>query len=266
MGANVSGLKKKTTSRNASGLTRNSQNYKAPSPVATRKQQGGTCWFHAAVNGLLMSVFARKIIKQRIKENKISSNYIGGTSCFSRKVSKETLWEYMAHRLKSETINSRIKNKNVIIQSGIRKHPPLFKSKSKTVDGGTIRDIDIVYSKLFGNDFSYLKEKRKTTFVIYDASADKTVHETINHLGTNYVLSHSYITLYSANDSIAHAVAGYRNKRSQYKVFDSRHTEPRNHNWHNINQRIQLLRLNKRFGKVVDIICIYINPLSLPSN
>lgn len=202
--------------------------------VATRVQQGGTCWFHAIVNGLIMSYRSRKYLKQSINSKGITNNNLGVGGC-PRTI--DGFWKYIAYRLKEpKTISPRIRNVNVIKASGARRRvanplgfiPRRGNTKSNytrrialsrsSVTGGTISDLYNIYTKLFGKDFS--NNTRSTPiFVIRKGNDFQKV--ILNNKGVEYALSHSYIALNGRGGLFGHAIAGYISRNNAYRIFDS---------------------------------------------
>jgi hypothetical protein len=208
--------------------------------VATREQQGGTCWFHAIMNGLLMSQRPRHYLRQLLKDKGINTNLI--SNACPRTI--DGFWRYIAYRLKGpRTISPRIRNVNVIKASGARRRfanplgfiPRKGNTKSNytrriaisrsSVTGGTISDLYNIYKKLFGSDFSYKNSNTKSTpaFIMKKGNDLDTFTK---HNGTWYYLSHAYIKLKGKGGFWGHVVSGYINSHDNYKMFDSNRSDP----------------------------------------
>ena len=205
--------------------------------VATRPQEGGTCWFHAIINGLLMSWRTRKMLKEKIKELGINnSNILPAGICPSKKYNK--FWQYIAHRLSGPgKVNRKYKNYNVIknIKARRRTINPIgmiprfgntkteymkrFLKSRSGVTGGTFTDLLNIYEKMFGNDFSYKNYGKKKSSLLVKNGPNLT--PSVIHDGEEYAISHSYIAISAMNGLIGHAVCGYVSRVGTYRIFDS---------------------------------------------
>lgn len=210
--------------------------------IRMRKQQGGTCWFHALINGLIMSYVCRKVIKKRL-EQELNSNNMGlrglfgeEEACLSKSASPSMFWKYIAHRLGGRgRVNYNYRNANVIRNmklrsSGITKLVPK-PSKTPYIQrvasawpvvhgGGLMPDITNLYSKLFPGDFKVGFNGTSTpTFII--STIDTRFNEYVNHNGAMYRLSHANIILRPRVPIAGHAIAGYVTRNGKYNVYDS---------------------------------------------
>lgn len=208
--------------------------------VRTRPQQGGTCWFHGIINGLLMSPRSRKILEQRIPPASANTSVTANTNtCPSRSASSRYFWNYIRHRLSGRgRVNARYVNKNVIKNLGLRKrgvfpnfsamiprptntrrtYTKRFLGSLPFVHGGAFSDLHTVYDKLFPGDWSMYSKNRPTTFVV--KKEPETFHEIISHAGHLYNLSHSFIQAYIPGIA-GHVMAGYVSRAGNYVIFDS---------------------------------------------
>lgn len=209
--------------------------------VLTHKQKGGTCWFHAALNGLLMSWKSRRILEQSMQ---IVNTNIGGRSifndgntCLPKRASSQLFWNYIAHRLGSRkgNVNARYVNANIIRNIGLRRKRfpdvlgivPRFTNTKRSyvrrlmssrhgVFGGVFSDMINLYDKLFHGDFSMKSENKQTSFVI---EKGRNFDKMIFHAGKRYELSHSYLQISGPFEG--HVMAGYLSRVGNYNVFDS---------------------------------------------
>ena len=205
--------------------------------VATRNQQGGTCWFHAIINGLVMSHRCRKYLRTMIKDRGLSpsKNSFGSSGACPRTI--EGFWKYIAYRLKGPgSISPRIRNVNAIKAAGLRRNVanpfgfiPRFGNtlsnykrralaSRSSVTGGTISDLYNLYKKLFGGN------KKNPVFIVRKGNDFPTNLD-------NYTLSHAYIQLNGKGGFWGHAIAGFINRFGYYKVFDSNNSR-RTIDWH----------------------------------
>jgi hypothetical protein len=244
----------------------------SPSPglnVATRHQQGGTCWFHAIVNGLIMSAVSRKYLLRLLRERGFSPS----KSALSSGACPRTIdgfWKYIAYRLKGpKSISPRIRNVNAIKAAGLRRNKfanpmgfiPRIKNTMSTyrrralasrtsVTGGTISDLYNLYKKLFGSDFSYRNgnsNKKNPAFMIVKGDSfpvfKKTKDEYI------YKLSHAYIQMTGLGGFWGHAITGFINSRGNFKLYDSNNAEETiDWDWNNSNNKNMLDEFNKWYG------------------
>lgn len=247
-------------------MNRNSPN------VLRRPQQGGTCWFHGIINGLLMSWKARHLLEKRIA---IVETNIGGRSlfsqnspCLSRNASGNLFWSYISHRLSGKgKVNARYANSNVIRNLGIRRKnspnvrsmiPRLnntkrsfmrrFVSARTSVFGGTFSDLLNVYDKLFPGEVSMMSDNLPTTFVI---KKGKNFANPINHAGKMYSLSHAFIQVMTPGSLAGHVLTGYISRLGNYNLYDSGYdVNFTSFSWYNENSDkyiIQWIRENYHF-------------------
>jgi hypothetical protein len=230
--------------------------------VAFRKQQGGTCWFHAIMNGLLMSYMPRKYLREMIKQKGISNNSFTMNSC-PRTI--DGFWKYIAYRLKGAgNINARVRNVNVIKAVGARRkfaNPLGFiprrgntvssytkrvaKSRS-SVTGGSISDLYNIYTKLFANDFSYRKNSSTPKFFLRKGNDFEPYFK---YNGEWYYISHAYIQVSGRGGFWGHAIAGYKTMRGTYKISDSNLEAPYDFNWRvSENDKILIDWMNEVYG------------------
>lgn len=188
--------------------------------VKGHKQTGGTCWFHAAINGLLYSPVALKVLKNRLRfvsRGERLTN-IGGRSIFSpnsasvcpsKKASDAFFWDYIRERLNGGRRRMNVSNRNVIMSSGLR--------KNSNVRGGNFMDMYILYRKLFPGD-------SKVSFIgpatpVFVFKHGKRFDRVVIHRGAEYTLSHAYITMTGPRS--VHIVTGFIDKNGTPKIYDS---------------------------------------------
>ena len=171
--------------------------------VKRHKQKGGTCWFHAIINGLLMSPIARKVLIHKLKFvshgerlTNIQGRSIFGNSCPTKQARSALFWDYIRERLRGGRVPMNVQNRNIIISSGLR---------NNSVRGGKFMDMYALYKKLFPGDYKISFIGPQTPTFVFKHG--KTFDRTVIHRGVKYVLSHSYITLTGPNS--VHIVAGF---------------------------------------------------------
>ena len=252
-GVRMSNIFKKSTRRAIKGLISpkpvqpRSPKERTNSPnVRTRTQQGGTCWFHAIINGLLMSWKSRRVLESRIP---LVNTNVGGRSLFSssnspssfcpsRRASGQMFWRYIDHRLSGKgPVSPRYTNKNVIKNLGLRRktvpnvvsmiprttnnkrtYMRRFMSARSSVMGGTFSDLLNVYDKLFPGEVSMASENKPTTFVIKKGNDFEKYPK---HAGHEYDLSHGYIQVMLPGRLAGHAMTGYISRLGNFNLFDS---------------------------------------------
>ena len=185
--------------------------------VRYRKQQGETCWFHAIVNGLVMSKRPREIMTS-LSNNVPDDNRRNYNFCPMRNASRDVFWRYIKHRISSYgRINNSYRNVNVIKSSGVRGLAHRMKSLFKNNENGNANDMVNFYNKMF----------KSGVFKLKVISARNNVAES-NAPG--YTLTHSWIgllvgTVNAANNSVeivgGHSVCGYITPGGKYKIYDS---------------------------------------------
>jgi hypothetical protein len=186
--------------------------------VRYTKQEGETCWFHAILNGLIMSKRPREIMAS-MTNSVPDDNRRNYSFCPMRNASRDVFWRYIKHRISSYgRVNSSYKNVNVIKSSGVRglrnRLGSLFK---KNTGNGTAKDVFNFYKNMFSPGIFKLK-------VI---SMRNNVPESNS---PRHTLTHSWIGLLigkvnPANNSIeiagGHSVCGYITPTGKYKIYDS---------------------------------------------
>ncbi len=204
--------------------------------VATRNQQGPTCWFHAILNGLIMSAVSRNYLLKIVKDKGVSP--LNSGAC-PRTI--DGFWKYIAYRLKGpKSISPRIRNVNVIKSVGVRRKfanpfgfiprkgntPSNYKRRASasrsSVTGGTVYDLYNLYKKLFGSDFSYnnnSNNKKNPVFML--VKGDSFPLFTKNKDEYIYKLSHVYIVMLGIGGVWGHVISGFINSHGNFKLFDS---------------------------------------------
>lgn len=192
--------------------------------VKGHKQKGGTCWFHAIINGLLMSPLARKVLMNKLRyishgerlTNIQGRSIFNNSSCPSIKHAKISLfWDYIRNRLRGGRVPiTNINNRNIILSTGLR---------NNTVRGGRFTDMYALYKKLFPGDYkiSFIGSGTPTFVFKIGQKFDRFVF----HHGSVYALSHSYIT------ASHHIVAGFINKNGVPKIYNSAKNSYYSMNW-----------------------------------
>lgn len=191
-----------------------------------RTQQGGTCWFHAIINGLLLSWKSRKILLAK------SAKFSPATACPVRSARSGIFWSYIRDRLADKNTNA-YKNVRVIKNLGARSRivnpfgfvPRIGDTKNtymkrasmsrSSITGGSIHDLYNIYEKLFKDE----------EFIIKKGTSLK---KTLTHKGKIYELSHAYISLSGPSKRVVlygHAIAGFISPEGTYDVYDSNSTE-----------------------------------------
>ncbi len=155
------------------------------------RQTGGTCWFHAALNGILMSPIARRVLQVRN--------------------SPSIFWNYIRTRLARGNVRS-VSNRNVIQSIGLR-------SPNACVRGGTLVDLYRMYDVLFPGDYKIsFRGSGTPTFVLFNGR-DFVRSRIFN--GRMYKLSHAYILMSNPETGKKHAIAGFIDRNDVPKIYDS---------------------------------------------
>lgn len=196
--------------------------------VKGHKQEGGTCWFHAIINGLLMSPLARKIVLDKLRfishgerlTNVQGRSIFNNSSCPSVKYSKVSLfWDYIRNRLRGGRVPvTNIRNRNIILSTGLR---------NNSVRGGRFTDMYALYKKLFPGEYKISFIGPNTPTFVFKTG--KKFDRVVLHHGSVYALSHSYITLPGRVSH--HIVAGFINKNGNTRVYDSAKNSYHSMNW-----------------------------------
>jgi len=197
--------------------------------VRTRKQNSGTCWFHAIVNGLLMSPRPRQLLK-RMTARIPAGSPVG--ACPTKSASREWFLRYVKHRLEGPgTVSSIFRNVNVIRSTGLRglgspksaRYSYLSVINSMTggevQGGGTVGDFKWFHKKMFpGNVFIIKKFANPGGF--FFGRANPEVPHFITQNGLNYELTHAFIN-FRVKPNSAHAITGYKTATGNFVAYDS---------------------------------------------
>jgi len=196
--------------------------------VRTRVQQGGTCWFHAIINGLLMSPRPRRLLKQMTAN--VRGNAANASACPSKRASRELFLKYIKHRLEGPgNVNNVFKNVNVIRSVGLRglgspkstrySLASVFNSlRGGNASGGTIGDMKWFYKKMFPS--SLFVFKKFGGFGGYSGRSNPSVPHFMTKNGLNYELTHALITFW-VKPIGGHAITGYKTARGDFVAYDS---------------------------------------------
>lgn len=241
----------------ARGYTSVHRAHYMPTNVKLGFQQGGTCWFHGIINGLLLSPDTRRILQKMVSQMNLGpTTNINTNSCPGRTTSATWFWKYIRHRLSSGGITSPIfRNKNVIRSVGLRRKTakpsgifPRFGNTVSTwrgrlmssrsgVTGGTKEDFVHMYQKLFpGNFTTNANSKTTPLFVIHQfgtfaSKVNPYVPHTMSRGGVRYNLSHAWI-MFNIKPLMGHVVAGYKTKYGTFRAYDSgTHTVYPSYDW-----------------------------------
>jgi hypothetical protein len=197
-----------------------------PSRIRTRPQQGGTCWFHAIINGLLLSPRPREILKTLVKN--VEPLRTNTDVCPMKRASRDWFLKYIKHRLQQGgAVSNVFRNKNVIHASGLRgffRQPSVARRSITSVAntglvlGGNRHDLIWFYKTFFPGDFTNRNGTDTPLFVMQLHKHD-VPHDVVRH-GVRYELTHAWIS-FSHGRIGGHALAGYKHARGPYRVYDS---------------------------------------------
>lgn len=195
--------------------------------VRTRVQQGGTCWFHAIINGLLMSPRPRRLLK-RMTANVPST--VNSSVCPSKRASHEWFLKYIKHRLEGPgNVSSVFRNVNVIRSVGLRglgspkttRYSLLSVTNKFTggkAAGGSVSDMAWFYKKMFPrNIFAF---KKFGGFTSHFGRSNPSVPHFLMKNGRNYELTHALISFW-VKPLGGHAITGYKTSRGNFVAYDS---------------------------------------------
>jgi hypothetical protein len=198
-----------------------------------RKQNGGTCWFHAFLTGFLLSKYGRVYLKDLVGTQSASTSYFCPmkTSHMNDKV-KGLIRKYLNSGVRNNknNINTFIgKNKNVTKNSGL-----------------SIRDMFRLYNNFFGNDI-----KRQKQIVRFFKNKPTIISE-LNPPEVTGVLSHALISL-----SSFHFISGIINKKDEAYIFDSASLAYKKIDWRTPDGITQIKKTMEPLGLPFDVITVY---------
>lgn len=195
--------------------------------VRTRVQQGGTCWFHAIINGLLMSPRPRRLLRRMVAAVGNNGN---ANACPSKRARGELYLKYIKHRLEGPgTVNNVFRNANVIKSTGLRglgsPRSSRYSLASLTnalrggeASGGSVSDMEWFYKATFpGNIFLI---KKFGGFTGHFGRANPPVPHFMSKNGMNYELTHALISFWVKPIS-GHIITGYKTAGGDFVAYDS---------------------------------------------
>jgi hypothetical protein len=199
--------------------------------IRTRQQQGATCWFHAIINGLLLSPRPRALMKQLVAH--VPEIRVNSDVCPSKKASKEWFLGYIKHRLQgSGKVHKVFKNINVIHAAGFRRglssvtgqRSILSAINTRSWVGGTYSDFVWFYKTFFPGEFTNKNGASTPLFVVkrfgkFSGSANPEVPHSLIRNGVKYELTHGWLSFW-IKPIQGHSVTGYISNGS-YIVYDS---------------------------------------------
>lgn len=202
--------------------------------VRTRQQQGGTCWFHAIINGLLMSPRPRRLLRTMVAG--VTPMNLSGDVCPPRKAKREWFLKYVKHRLESSgPVHNVFKNENVIRSTGLRGlgRPSTARySLSSIVNrvapgalGGDLGDLVWFYNQMFPGQFTSRDGKSTPLFVMKRfgsllGHANPAVPHELVRNGVRYELTHGWMA-YRTGLVSGHAITGYKTVGGDFRAYDS---------------------------------------------
>jgi len=198
--------------------------------VRTRPQQGPTCWFHAIINGLLMSPMARQVLKVLVKD--VKDVRINRDVCPSKHTSRDWFLKYIKHRLQGgASVNNVFRNENVIKSVGLRGTGQKgsiisLRGLKPSFMGGNFSDLIWFYNALFPGQFSYTNTNSTAPLFyakkfgkFFGRSNPEVPHKLVRH-GVNYKLSHAFI-MFWVKPVQGHAITGFSTRYGTYRAYDS---------------------------------------------
>lgn len=213
-------------------------------PVRMRSQQGGTCWFHAIINGLLLSPRPRRILRTMVAN--VAPLNLAGDVCPPRKAKREWFLRYIKHRLESNgPVHNAIRNENVIRSTGLRglgrprsarySFTSVLGTMTRGVVGGTDGDLVWFYKQMFPGQFTTRDGTSTPLFVMkrfgtYFGRANPAVPHELTRNGVRYELTHSWINYRTALVA-GHAIAGYKTAGGDYRAYNSAWGALSGYNW-----------------------------------
>jgi len=185
--------------------------------IKFKKQIGGTCWFHATLNGFLLSYYGRIFLEKVISKYPVLKP-AAPDSCPSPNSDRSELLKYVKRYL-TEGINVRH-------NSTLRE----FTGRSNThMRSGGLRNLHEkgLIRKLFQPEL----ERSIIYFSDHSVVNGITSKEPFNYEKQEWVLSHAIINVYFIEDNIGHAIAGVRIKGDRYFIVDSGTNESYEYDW-----------------------------------
>ena len=195
--------------------------------VRTRVQQGGTCWFHAIINGLLMSPRPRRLLKHMVAGVPAGN----ASACPTKKVGREWFLRYIKHRLEGPgNVSSVFKNVNVIRSVGLRGlgSPKSTRYSLESVANalvrgngsvGSVGDFKWFYKKMFPGPIFMLQKFGGITGRYVGRANPEVPHFLIKN-GLKYELTHGYIHFW-VKPVRGHVVTGYKTAAGNFVAYDS---------------------------------------------
>lgn len=203
-------------------------------PVRMRKQQGGTCWFHAIINGLLMSPRPRRLLRTMVAG--VSPMNLSGEVCPPRRAKREWFLKYIKHRLETTgPVHNAFRNESVIRSTGLRglgrpttarySISSIANRVAPGVFGGSLGDLVWFYNHMFPGQFTNRDGKSTPLFVMKKfgsllGHANPAVPHELMRNGVRYELTHGWMNYLTGLVS-GHAITGYKTPGGEYRAYDS---------------------------------------------
>ena len=202
------------------------------------RQVGGTCWFHAIINGFLLSNIGRAVMRRQLYEYKkahnISQKNWASCPAYGR-LPKGLLMYYIdyffSHRKRP------FRNNKVVI-GNVRVHRP--------IEGGYARDIVKVIRAIFGKGSIYHKKEQNKYYGRIDVDRSKirakfsVMSSSGPHIAPGKPLQLMFINITALGGKYAHVITGFKCGNTNY-IYDSNNSRIVKLDW-TASNRVELLR------------------------
>jgi hypothetical protein len=225
-----------------------------------RIQKAGTCWFHAILNGWLLSPIGRKILLSRVKYTTQPNAELDNV-CPLRKKIPNFFWNYIRFELHAprDHIWANMKLQNKYHEANLIKSIGLRNQTLENVSGGNIDDVFHFMNFIAPNNWSHRQTSIHDIRVIHFTWLDKPF------IPDGFEISHAYIGLFNSNRKlIPHAITGYVTSSGEYKIADSNSVRPFSCDWFTNTESLYKYARRRKLssatepGFYVDRLVIYI--------
>lgn len=226
-----------------------------------RFQIGPTCWFHATLNGWLLSDVGRKFLKIYLKKFKYSNNvkpYTRVMACPRRGVIPVYFWSYVEYMIKQIENPRKLDTFNAAVQLGIEYEQNaviknLIPERNSERRGGRVSDTQIFFDKVFTpKHWGKSIEKYYGRRIIY---TKEFIEDDIPDV-SGYTLSHAYIT-YTSKNLHRHAICGVIYKKQMY-IYNSNRLEMIRCDWRNHKNLEMFLKQQYDIKTLDEVLPVYI--------
>jgi len=238
-------------------------------------QKDNTCWFHAAINGIILGRSLHKLADCMLHEENLAIEELFQelqSSCPIKTVNKQYILKslFVAKNSSQAETENKLKTSNVISSVGLSTRPFLVapgwyanKGIEAILDGLDINYLSINYDLLTkpkqhnvnGNKNSVIVIKPKGLLDRYFTPSEQ-IPEQLSIFGATYHLDHGAVFIGNTFPFVSHYVTAVYDSGCKPRLYDSETATYINIDWMSKNTSIALTQLKAFYGKSYDTIGI----------